>query len=409
MLVPIFNGADVVHQAIDNILCQTLAPREIVLADDGSDDGLSQAVANLGIRCEQRGVSLNYVAFPENRGRGAARNLALDGATGDLVAWYDVDDLWAVDKLAEGVASFNLLQHEYPEGQLLLTCNYCRYDVDPVRNKTNIRPPPVTSIDDIASTYKRRHVQLQTVLGPRTTFLRFRFDEELNRAEDFDFALRFTAAGGKFINPNWEGAPLVYYFRSTGNSSREAIAANRRVIEKRISIFRANHVDPMLFLEEKLKRLLRKSGFSDRSLPEYPRPLEAPGPSTICMTRSSADDVASLQIALLTNGDIQFYSDTEHQVRYSAVWGDLTTVVYRGCISLSRGIAQSEIAFWFLEGARVLEIEVGLRGEFRRERFRLTRTSSGAIAARASRFDDLVAARTARGPALNGVVSRVVK
>jgi glycosyltransferase involved in cell wall biosynthesis len=396
VLVPIFNGAEVVHQAIGNILCQSLLPGEVVLADDGSTDGLAHLLADLGARCERQGVLLTYVAFAENRGRGAARNLALDGASGDLVAWYDVDDLWAEDKLAEGVASFSLLQHENPPGQLLLTCNYCRYEEDPVGSGATIRPPPVMSIDDVVSIYGRRHVQLQTVMGPRSTFMSFRFDEELNRAEDFDFALRFTAAGGKFVNPNSEGPPLVHYFRSRDNWSMEAVAANRLVLDKQAAIFRSNHVDPVQFLEQKLKRLLQGSKLVAENRTERPQFSEAPVTSTIYMTQSGAVGGTSLRIVFLPNGDVQFHADSEVEVRYVAVGADLATVVCQGHISFSAGIPQSRIAFWFLKGARVLEIEADLGDESTRERFRLVRARSGAISARISQFGDLEIARALR-------------
>jgi hypothetical protein len=176
----------------------------------------------------------------------------------------------------------------------------------------------------------------------------------------------------------------------------EAVAANRLVLDKQAAIFRSNHVDPVQFLEQKLKRLLQGGKLVAENRTERPQFSEAPVTSTICMTQSGAVGGTSLQIIFLPNGDVQFHADSEVEVRYVAVGADLATVVCEGDISFSAGIPQSRIAFWFLKGARVLEIEADLGDESTRERFRLVRARSGAISARISQFGDLEIARALR-------------
>ena len=97
-IVPAFNGERYLRQTLDSILAQGYQHIEIIVADDGSTDGTAAVAATYGSQ-------VHYVWQP-NKGPAAARNLGLDAARGDFVAFLDQDDLWHPDKLTRQFALF---------------------------------------------------------------------------------------------------------------------------------------------------------------------------------------------------------------------------------------------------------------------------------------------------------------
>lgn len=93
VVLPVYNRAHYVGEAIESVLAQTLPPDELIVVDDGSTDD-SVAVVERFARPEIR------VLRQPNGGIGSARNAGLRAVTGELVAFIDSDDLWERDKLA---------------------------------------------------------------------------------------------------------------------------------------------------------------------------------------------------------------------------------------------------------------------------------------------------------------------
>lgn len=99
-IVPMFNGGAFIEEAIRSILAQTLKPDEIIVVDDGSTDGGPAIVARLAETSPIR------VIRQENAGQSSARNIGVDHARGDLIAFLDQDDIWYPDHLAQLVKPF---------------------------------------------------------------------------------------------------------------------------------------------------------------------------------------------------------------------------------------------------------------------------------------------------------------
>lgn len=373
VLMPVYDCAEVIGQAIGNVLDQTAPPFEIVVADDGSTDDIAARVDALRPGCAARGTRLNFVRAG-HRGRGAARNLAAAAAEGEMVAWFDADDLWEPAKLATQSADFERLRAEHPANRVLLTCDYLRYGS--ARGTGQLaRPAASIGIDDIISVHLRRHIQLQTIFGPRAVFLETPFDEELNRAEDFDFALRFTASGGRFVNPAPEAAPLVHYFRSSANFSREGADSNRRVLRENAAILAANHVDARALLADKLENLHAVDLATDppRALP--------PGPVLRAVAGAEFSE-SRPRLDRLGDGSIRVHLARGAEVDHALVTADGAEVA-QGTLRDAQVIAQRAIVGWFMAGARWLLIRPrpgARRGEwFPTERLMIARASSGLL------------------------------
>ncbi len=99
IIIPIYNGEVYLEKCIRNVLCQTIKELEILCVDDGSTDGSAQIVRDFS-RKDSRVILLQQ----ENAGPGPARNLAIQKAKGEYVAFLDADDYYldvdALEKMA---------------------------------------------------------------------------------------------------------------------------------------------------------------------------------------------------------------------------------------------------------------------------------------------------------------------
>lgn len=97
VIMPNYNGADLIARTLDSALAQTYRNIEILVVDDASTDG-SKAVIE-----SYRDARVHPTFLAHNRGVSNARNVALRAATGRYVAFLDSDDIWKPDKLEKQV------------------------------------------------------------------------------------------------------------------------------------------------------------------------------------------------------------------------------------------------------------------------------------------------------------------
>ncbi len=94
-IVPVFNGERFLAECLEGIAAQERPADEVLVVDDGSDDG-SAAVAEAfpGVRVLRR----------PHEGLYRTRNAGVAEATGAWIAWCDADDVWKPNKLREQLA-----------------------------------------------------------------------------------------------------------------------------------------------------------------------------------------------------------------------------------------------------------------------------------------------------------------
>ena len=90
LVIPAFNAAGTLAEALQSALDQTVPPARIIVVDDGSNDGTHEVAATFGA-----GVEVKRQA---NEGPASATNAGLRLVETNLVAFLDADDLWLSDK-----------------------------------------------------------------------------------------------------------------------------------------------------------------------------------------------------------------------------------------------------------------------------------------------------------------------
>lgn len=96
------NAKAFLREAIESVLAQTRHDWELLLIDDGSKDG-STGVARL--YAQRYPSRIHYLTHHSgaNRGKSRSRNLGIEKARGEYIAFLDADDVWLPSKLAEQV------------------------------------------------------------------------------------------------------------------------------------------------------------------------------------------------------------------------------------------------------------------------------------------------------------------
>ena len=205
VVIPAYNAARTIEQAIESALSQTMGDLELLVVDDGSVDPTAAVVV-------AHGDSRVKLISRQNGGTSAARNTGIAAATGEWVAFLDADDVWLPDKLERQLA-----QMERVPGCLASLGS--AYLVD----------------DELKPTALRR---CQAVDDPLLAFLRFEnlpaaasswivnrallakiggFDTSLARIEDWDFSIRLA----RHANPICIDAPLTMYRIHGANRSHD--------------------------------------------------------------------------------------------------------------------------------------------------------------------------------------------
>ena len=95
ILMPVFNQASYVHEAIGSAKGQTYPNIEILVHDDGSTDGTTEIVEELAARDRR----IRFTRAARNQGVASARNRLIEGARGSFICWLDGDDIMLPDKV----------------------------------------------------------------------------------------------------------------------------------------------------------------------------------------------------------------------------------------------------------------------------------------------------------------------
>lgn len=207
VVIPAYKAAGTIGVPVRSLLAQTRGPDEILVVDDGSPDDLAAALAPFG-------PAVTLVRKP-NGGAASARNLGIERARGNLIAFLDADDYWEPTKLERQLAA--LAAHP---GAGLVGCRWYEEPpggtrqlavVDDERFFGRVVRPAGREAFDVAM-----NVWTSTVLVRREVLGDLRFVSGLEPAEDRDLWVRLAAAAPLYLLPE----PLATYVLVPGSLSR---------------------------------------------------------------------------------------------------------------------------------------------------------------------------------------------
>lgn len=207
VIIPTYNCAKWICDAIDSVIRQTYKNIEIIVVDDGSTDNTANLLT------KKYGTRIVYI-YQENSGPSKARNTGLSCANGKYVQFLDADDILLPNKI--------LLHVQCLESELEYSAVYSDFEY-------------ITEKDDLtvvvsSPTYFKQAYATGDIFGRllngnfivcHALLLKLEdiksvgmFNENLNACEDFDLWLRMSAQGHKFF---FLDKVLVQY-RNTPNS-----------------------------------------------------------------------------------------------------------------------------------------------------------------------------------------------
>ncbi|MGH2874414.1 MAG: glycosyltransferase family 2 protein, partial [Solirubrobacteraceae bacterium] len=219
VVIPAFNAAATVGSAVASALSQTRPALEVIVVDDGSDDGTARVVRELAA------PQVRLVAQP-HRGVSAARNAGIAAARGRLLAFLDSDDLWLPRYLE--LAAIGLLAQQH--AGLAYTDAYA---FDPSTGLVGRRgieggPPPVPPPADGESfllELMARNFVFSSALVPRDVLGAVGgFDPHVSPAEDYDLWLRIVLRG---YRPVWIPGRHALYRVHAAQASADQLRLRR--------------------------------------------------------------------------------------------------------------------------------------------------------------------------------------
>lgn len=226
VVIPTYNRSTLLRRAVDSVLAQTYDDLEVIVVDDASSDDTPSVMQQYD---DDR---ISYVRLEKNGGGAHARNVGINEASGEFVAFLDDDDEWHPQKLERQIEHLE----ELPEGWVGV---YCDVRLD--------RSSILKRLFDLVNVTEGGHptgdVEVQAGLLTLTAFVHGGstllvhrdaveqidgFDEDFPRRQDIEFALRLTNVGKlSFVDEE-----LVTLHETPNASPDDVLEAQKLLLEK---------------------------------------------------------------------------------------------------------------------------------------------------------------------------------
>jgi len=186
VIIPVYNRRKLLADAVRSVLMQSFGDLELIVVDDGSDDGTVRSLASLS-----SDPRIRLLTPPRSGMAGAVRNRGAAAARGRWLAFLDSDDIWLPEKLSQ---QFSLLREQGSLGRhprIIHGCEVWLRD-DRIISQKGQRHRREGDIFSNALT--------KCIIGPSSVMMERQlylesggFREDLEIAEDYEFWLRITA------------------------------------------------------------------------------------------------------------------------------------------------------------------------------------------------------------------------
>jgi glycosyltransferase involved in cell wall biosynthesis len=183
IVIPVYNGSNYLSQAIDSALAQTYPNIEIVVVNDGSNDGGATEKIALSY-----GDKIRY--FPkENGGVGSALNFAIAKMTGEYFSWLSHDDLYYPNKVASQIQALGGMDR----ATTILYSDHAIFFDDDAETFKEVTLPATPPAQFRYFITVNNSLNGCTLLLPAAAFVECgTFDEKLRTTQDYDLWFRLA-------------------------------------------------------------------------------------------------------------------------------------------------------------------------------------------------------------------------
>lgn len=181
IIIPTFNRVNLIADTLYSIINQTYKNWECIIVDDISTDKTLKVLKEF----KNKDKRINYFQRPENmlKGANSCRNYGFEKSKGELINWFDSDDIMCKDFLLKAVNSFNTVKD----------LSFVLFDFATFKGSIdNIIGTQKNTTTNIIEDYATWKINFGTwaIVWSRNTVENYRFDVRLTRAQDLDFNLR---------------------------------------------------------------------------------------------------------------------------------------------------------------------------------------------------------------------------
>ncbi len=244
VIMPCYNAAPFLDEAVNSVMHQSYPNVELIVIDDGSNDG-SVAILERMVETHPGRIKL---LFQQHEGPYPARNLGLKHAVGTHVAFLDADDWWSSDCLEK---LHGALEHSHA---VLAYCGWQNIGLQGGRGAPHV--PPDYETGDKAETFLRAAAPwpIHAALVRREVVAAIGgFDTHWPSCMDYDLWLRIAVANPIVLVPQ-----VMAFYRHHGSgqiTSKQWIQAeNSRLVKNKF--VKANPRLVSHFTQHKLKQLI---------------------------------------------------------------------------------------------------------------------------------------------------------
>jgi glycosyltransferase involved in cell wall biosynthesis len=177
-IITTHNREDLLPRAINSVMTQTYKELELIVVSDGSKDGTDKLMGQYS-----NDKRINYISYYPGKGGNYARNIGIEAAKGEFIAFLDDDDEWLPTKIEKQMELMNA-DHEVGLVYTGINCIYVNEGI-----KYTFKP---TSRGDLS-----KEILFQNCIGSTSSVMLRKslckdcmFDENLQALQDFDLWIK---------------------------------------------------------------------------------------------------------------------------------------------------------------------------------------------------------------------------
>jgi glycosyltransferase involved in cell wall biosynthesis len=217
VIIPAYNAAEYIGETLQSVRSQKFRDYEVIVVNDGSPDTAAMERVLEAFR-----ENIVYIKTP-NRGAGAARNLAIENARADIIAFLDADDVWLPDFLTSQVSFLG-------KGWDMVYADAALFGLQSPYRRTFMDGAPSEGEVTAASLldYRCNVITSGTVARKAAILAAGGFEEERQRAHDFHLWVRMAKNGARI---GYQKKLLLKYRVRKDNLSGDSISRVEREID----------------------------------------------------------------------------------------------------------------------------------------------------------------------------------